>query len=314
MGTNDFLEVLPEMVTFVRVAERGSFSAAAVELQITPSAASRRVSRLEKVLGLQLIRRTTRQLRLTDAGNEAFEKCSELVVAAQGAMQVAQRFMERPQGLIRVSAPKAFAKHVLHPLILDFLNQYLAVDVQLLVTDNKVDPIHEGVDLVVQVTKYPPENLASRRLMQAEHIICASPEFLEKTHPIHHPNDLIGLSCLYLGEKEKDNWWRFCKGEEVVDVLVKGRYVANHSEIRLNAIEACMGVGCVPDFVARQALVDGKVKRILADWEFEANYHGTVHILYPQNRFLAPKCRVFIDFLAERIGARYPEPVNFSPA
>lgn len=189
MGMNDFLEVLPEMVTFVRVAERGSFSAAADDLQITPSAASRHVSKLEKVLGLQLIRRTTRQFRLTDAGKEAFEKCSELVVAAQGTMQVAQRFMEKPYGLIRVSAPKAFAKHVLHPLILGFLNQYPDVDVQLLITDKTVDPIHEGVDLVVQLTKYPPENLASRRLTEVEHIICASPEFLVKTHPIHRPID-----------------------------------------------------------------------------------------------------------------------------
>lgn len=304
MGTNDFLEVLPEMVTFVRVAERGSFSAAADDLQITPSAASRHVSKLEKVLGLQLIRRTTRQFRLTDAGKEAFEKCSELVVAAQGTMQVAQRFMEKPYGLIRVSAPKAFAKHVLHPLILGFLKQYPDVDVQLLVTDKTVDPIHEGVDLVVQLTKYPPENLASRRLTEVEHIICASPEFLTKTHPIQRPSDLIGLSCLYLGEKEKDNWWRFCKGKDVEDVLVKGRYVANHSELRLDAVVAGMGVGCVPDFVARQALAQGKVNRILADWEFEANYHGTVHIMYPQNRFLAPKCRVFIDFLAKRMTQR----------
>ncbi len=306
IGTNGFLEVLTEMVTFVRVAERGSFSAAAVELQITPSAASRHVSRLEKVLGLQLIRRTTRQFRLTDAGKEAFEKCSELVVAAQATMQVAQRFMEKPQGLIRVSAPKAYAKHILHPLILDFLRQYPAVDVQLLVTDKKVDPIHEGVDLVVLLTKHPPENLSSRILMQVEHIICASPEYLARTHPVQHPSDLIGLSCLYLGEMEKDNWWRFHKGQEVEDVLVKGRYVANHSEIRLDAVLAGMGVGCVPDFVARHALASGQIKRVLADWEFEANYHGTVHILYPQNRFLAPKCRVFIDFLAERLAHGVP--------
>lgn len=298
MGTNDFLEVLPEMVTFVRVAERGSFSAAAKELHITPSAASRHVSKLEKVLGVQLIRRTTRQLRLTDPGKEAFEKCCELVDAAQGTMQVAQKFMVKPHGLIKVSAPKAFAKHVLHPLILNFLNQYPDIDVQIMVTDRKVDPIHEGVDLVVQLTKYPPENLASRQWMQVEHIICASPAFLAKVPPVRHPSDLMGLSCIYLGEKERDNWWRFYKGKQVEDVLVKGRYVANHSEIRLDAIMAGIGIGCVPDFVARHALADGTVQRVLSDWEFEANYHGTVHILYPPNRFLAPKCRVLIDFLA----------------
>ena len=302
MGTNEFLTVLPEMVTFLRVAERGSFSGAAIVLQITPSAASRHVTRLEKALGVQLIRRTTRQLRLTDAGKEAFERCSDLVEAAQATMQVAQKFMEKPHGLIRLSAPKAFAKHVLHPLILKFLALHPDVDVQLMATDQKIDPIYEGFDLVVQLTKYPPENLASRRLMRVEHIICASPDFLSRNQPIQHPHDLIRLSCLYLGEKEKDNRWRFTKANQVEDVLVKGRYVANHSEIRLEAISAGMGVGCVPDFVAKKALADGTVQRILADWEFEATYHGIAHILYPPNRFLAPKCRILIDFLVAHIG------------
>ncbi|WP_342616386.1 LysR family transcriptional regulator [Rhodoferax sp. GW822-FHT02A01] len=304
MGKNEFLDVLTEMVTFVRVAESGSFSAAARFLHITPSAVSKQVTRLERVLGAQLIRRTTRQLQLTDVGMEAFHKCSELVEAAQGAMQVTAKFMERPQGMVRLTAPKAFAKHILHPAILDFLDKYPEVDVQLIVTDKLVDPIQEGVDLVVQLTKVPPLNLASRPLMEVEHILCASPKFLKNNHPIKNPKDLVGINCLYLGERDRDNWWRFKKGNEVEDVVVKGRYVANHSEMRLEAVLRGVGVGCVPDFVARSALRSGAVQRILPEWELEANYHGTAHILYPPNRFLAPKCRVLIDFLVEHVAAR----------
>jgi len=298
---NDFLKVLTEMVTFLRVAEKGSFWAAADVLCITPSAASRHITKLEKVLGVLLIQRTTRQLRLTEAGEEALQKCKVMVLAAQETMQVAQRFMARPHGLVRVSSPKGFAKHVLHPLVMEFLAQHPEIDVQLIVTDGRVDPIHESVDLIAQVTKYPPENMASRKLMDVEHIICAAPSFLQRTHPIHHPQDLIGLSCLFLGETDNDNWWRFTKDAQTEEVIVKGRYTANHSEIRLEAVAAGIGIGCVPDFVAAQSLKEGRVKRILADWEFESRHHGVAHILYPPNRFLAPKCRVLIDFLARRL-------------
>jgi DNA-binding transcriptional LysR family regulator len=301
MGKNDFLDVLTEMVTFVRVAESGSFSAAARFLHVTPSAVSKQVTRLEKVLGAQLIRRTTRQLQLTEVGMEVFHKCSELVEAAQGTMQVTVKFMERPQGLVRLTAPKAFAKHVLHPAILDFLDKYPDVDVQLMVTDRLVDPIQESVDLVVQLTKTPPLHLSSRSLMRVEHILCASPQFLKNNHPIKHPKDLVGINCLYIGERDRDNWWRLCNGSEVEDVVVKGRYVANHSEMRLEAIVRGTGLGCVPDFVAKNALREGLVKRVLDDWELEASYHGIAHILYPQNRFLAPKCRVLIDFLVDHV-------------
>lgn len=297
MGKTDFADVLPEMVTFVRVAQLGSFSAAGRLMHMTASGVSKQVTRLEDVLGVQLFRRTTRQLHLTDIGMEVFHKCSELVSAAQGALQVTERFMTRPQGLVRLSAPKAFAKHVLHPAILDFLDKYPDVDVQLQVTDRVVCPIQESVDLVVRLTKEPPLNLVSRPLMQVEHILCASPAFLANNHPIVMPMDLVGIKCLYIGEKDRDNWWIMNRGDEKQTVIVEGRYVANHSEMRLEAIIRGVGLGCVPDFVARKALDEGKVVRVLSEWEVDTNYHGTAQLLWARNKFIAPKCRVLIDHL-----------------
>jgi DNA-binding transcriptional LysR family regulator len=294
---NEFLKVLPEMVTFLRVAELGSFSAAAKQLGMTPSAVSRQVTRLETELGVQLIRRTTRQLCLTEPGVEAFGRCSELVAAGQATMQIAQKHMREPKGRVRLSAPKAFARHVLHPQILEFLKCYPDVDVQLIVTDRDVDPIRESVDLVIRLTNDPPQGLAARRLLAVEHILCVTPHYLAQSGQIRHPLDLPGRSCLYLGEHEHDNHWRFCKGNESVEVLVNGRYVANHSEIRLDGVLAHLGVGCLPDFMAREALESGAIRRILSDWEFQANYHGQAYILYPPSRFTVPKCRVLIDHL-----------------
>jgi DNA-binding transcriptional LysR family regulator len=297
VGTNSFLKVLPEMVTFLRVAELGSFSAAADLLGITPSAASRQVKRLEKEIGMQLLHRTTRQLRLTEPGAEAFARCRELVLAAQGTMDIGQQFSKKPSGLVRISAPKAFARRVLHPHLLDFLRRYPEVDVQLIVEDREIDPIREGVDLVVRLTTKPPEGLVARALMPVAHILCATPRYLADSAAIARPSDLAAHSCLSLGEHERDNHWRFGKGEEEAEVVVRGRYIANHSEVRLEAVLAGLGVGCVPVFVAQQALDEGRVVRVLPDWEFQGNYHGQAYILYPPNRFTVPKCRVLIDHL-----------------
>jgi DNA-binding transcriptional LysR family regulator len=304
MGMNDFLKVLPEMVTFVRVVEMRSFSAAARQLGMTPSAVSRHVTRLEKELGVQLIRRTTRQLRLTEPGIGAFERCCELVAAAQATMTIAGQYASRPMGRVRISAPKAFARHVLHPLILEFLRLNPEMSVQLVVADRDVDPIREGLDLVIRLTQKPPKGLAGRELMAVEHILCATPRYLETAGPVSHPKDLAAHSCLFLGEHVCDNRWRFCRGDDVCDVTVDGRYVANHSEIRLGGVLAHLGIGCVPDFVARAALESGEVSRVLPEWELLANYQGGAYILYPPSRFTVPKCRVVIDYLVEKLSAR----------
>jgi DNA-binding transcriptional LysR family regulator len=302
MGMNDFLDVLPEMVAFVRVAELGHFSAAALQLGVTPSAVSRQVKRLEKVLGVQLIQRTTRQLRLTEPGIEAFSRCSELVTAAQATMQVGDQYAGRPRGVVRVSAPKAFARHMLHPVIISFLRKYPEVDVQLIVTDLVIDPIRDGVDLVVRLTSDPPLGLAARRLLPVRQILCATPRYLRQAPRIDHPQDLMAHSCLYLGERERDNRWRFTRGERSVEVVVHGRYIANHSEIRLDGVLADLGVGCIPHFVAREALASGAVNRVLTDWEFQANYAGHAYILYPPTRFSIPKFRALIDHLVGHLG------------
>ncbi|WP_218509205.1 LysR family transcriptional regulator [Variovorax sp. dw_308] len=303
MGTNDFLKVLPEMVTFVRVAEVGSFSAAAGMLGLTPSAVSRQVARLEKVLQVQLIVRTTRQLRLTEPGIEAFVRCSELVKAAQDTMAMAQQYASAPRGLVRISAPKAFARHVLHPHLLSFLHRHPDVDVQLIVSDRDVDPVREGVDLVVRLTQDPPQGLAARPLMDVQTLLCATPAYLARGEAIGHPHDLVSHSCLSLGEHERDNHWRFRRGDEDAEVVVHGRYVANHSEIRLEGVLAGLGIGCLPDFMARQALDEGTVVRVLPEWAFQSTYQGRACVLYPPNRFMVPKCRVLIDHLAEALAA-----------
>ena len=298
---NEALDKLADMAVFARVVEAGSFSGAARQLGRTPSAVSRQVARLEQALRVRLLERTTRKLRLTQEGGLALAGCQALVQAAREVMALSDTQSATPQGLVRVSMPKAFGRQVVHPLMPDFLTRYPEVDVQLVITDRTVDLFEESIDLAIRITDAPAPGLAGRPLMRIRHVICASPDYLTAHSSPTHPRDLVQHSCLYLGEDERDRDWRFEKDGDAVTVRVGGRYVANHSEVRLEGALKHLGIASLPEFTARQALKSGQLVTVLDAWNHLTDYAGMAWLLYPPNRFLALKLRVWIDFLVNEL-------------
>lgn len=295
--------LLPYMSMFVRVVELGSFSAAAEQSGLTASAVSRQIASLESALSVKLLERTTRKLRLTEVGSEVFARCQEMAKAARSVQEIAQRFVSSPQGMVRISAPKAFGKRIISPLIPAFLQLYPQVDVQLMLSDQPNDLISEDFDLLIRITETPPLGLAARPLLQVHHMLCASERYLAQAGVPLHPDDLAHHNCIYLGETPGDNRWqlRHIYSGEKVTVNVNGRFVSNHSEVRLEAAIADLGVGCLPFFTAAEALANQQIVAVLPDWRYETSYHGQAWILYPPNRYLPPKCRALIDYLADKL-------------
>ena len=293
--------LLTEMVVFVKVVEAGSFSAAARQLGSSPSAVSRSIARLEKALAIRLLQRTTRKLRLSDAGEEVFRRCREMAGAAQAVMDLSGRFTRESEGLIRVSVPKAVGRYVIHPHMPEFLRRYPKVDVQLILEDRYVDLIDDNVDLSIRITDEPPPGLVGRELFPIEHLLCATPQYLAEQGVPQQPEDLREHSCIVLGETPADARWKFRQGSKSVTVGVRGRYAANHTGVRLDAVLQDIGIGSLPYFTARQALEEGRVIQVLPEWDFIASYHGGVWLLQTPTRYLQPKLRVFIDFLVERL-------------
>ena len=293
--------LLTEMVVFVKVVEAGSFSAAARQLGSSPSAVSRSIARLEKALAIRLLQRTTRKLRLSDAGEEVFRRCREMAGAAQAVMDLSGRFTREAEGLIRVSVPKAVGRYVIHPHMPEFLRRYPKVDVQLILEDRYVDLIDDNVDLSIRITDEPPPGLVGRELFPIEHLLCATPQYLAEQGVPQQPEDLREHSCIVLGETPADARWKFRQGSKSVTVGVRGRYAANHTGVRLDAVLQGIGIGSLPYFTARQALEEGRVIQVLPEWDFIASYHGGVWLLQTPTRYLQPKLRVFIDFLVERL-------------
>lgn len=301
MSTNQSIHYLQEMAIFVKVVETGSFSETARQMGATPSAISRAISRLEKVLGTRLLQRTTRKLRLSESGQQIYVNCLDMVNAAQAVMESSGQFHSEPQGTVRMSVPKAVGHFMLHPHMPEFFQRYPKIDVQMLLEDRYVDFIDDGVDLAIRITDHPPGGLMGRRLIEINHLLCATPQYLAEHGIPEQPQDLKQHSCIYLGEQPSDSKWKFQQGSKTITVQVSGRYSANHTGIRLDAALKHIGIASLPYFVARHALQDGRLIQVLPDWYFKTYYSGDAWLLYPPTRHLPPKLSVFIQFLAEKL-------------
>lgn len=297
--------LMPYMAVFVKVVECGSFSAAAESLGISASAVSRQVASLEAAVSVKLLERTTRKLRLSEAGVEAYVRCCHLVEACQAVMEVGSRFNSNPQGIVKLSVPKAFGRKVIGPHIPEFLRLYPDISVQLILTDNPVDLISDDLDLMIRITDAPPPGLAARPLVNVSHVLCATEKYLSAHGIPQHPSDLAQHSCLYLGEISSDSRWQFRHKDnnDCVNITVRGRYVTNHSEARLDGVLEDLGIGCLPLFTAQAALNENRIVQVLPEWHYVTSYFGMAWVLYQPNRYLSPKCRVLIDYLAAQVGA-----------
>lgn len=303
MGTNQMPSLLAEMAIFVKVVDTGSFSEAARQLGSTPSATSRGVARLEKALGLRLLERTTRKLRLSEAGREVHARCLDMVHAAQAVLATSGLHEQTARGLVRISVPKAVGHQVVHPHMPDFLALYPEVDVQMRLEDRYMDLIDDPVDLALRITNQPPPGLMGRHLMDIDHLLCATPSYLDRQGRPAHPLDLKAHQCIYLGEEPGDAHWKLRRDGKSVTVAVRGRYAANHTGVRLDAVLRDLGIASLPRFAARQALRQGRIVEVLPGWSFLPQYSGQLWALHPPTRHLPLRLRVLIDFLAERLRA-----------
>ncbi|MEX3021326.1 LysR family transcriptional regulator [Kluyvera sp. STS39-E] len=293
--------LLPDLATFVLIVDQGSFSAAAKASGATPSAMSRSVSRLELALGNKLLHRTTRKLALSDSGKQVYDHAQEMLNAAQMAMDSGSSHQSIAQGKLTVSVPKAIGRFVVHPLMAEFFERFPKVDVCLRLEDRYMDLIDDGVDLALRISQSPSPGLYGKPLMPVSHIICATPEYLRRHGAPEDPQALRHHSCISLGETPADSRWKFRRGDKVESLQTHGRYAANHTGVRLDAVKHHLGIGSLPLFTARDALASGEIVQVLPEWEFISDYSGDLWLLWTRNKHMPAKMRAMIDYLSEKL-------------
>ncbi len=304
MRTNELLPLLPDLAVLVTVIEAGSFSAAARQQAATPSAVSRQIARLESALGLTLLERSTRRLRLTAGGQEVLRHARAMLEAARAACDGAASHASSVEGRVRLAAPKAALRQLIHPRLPPLLEAYPQLSLELHVSDQVVDLIADGVDIALRLGD-PPPGYVARPFIEVRTLLYASPAYLAQAGTPQQPSDLARHSCLHLAELPGDDEWCMVRGNERQVVNVRGRYASNHSEMRREAAEAGLGIACLPDFTVRQHLAAGSLVQVLPGWQLLGRYQGSSWLVYAADRYRAPRVRVVVDFLlqiADRLG------------
>ncbi len=261
---------LNSLVIFARVVEANSFSEAARSLKMPISTVSRRIADLEDQLGVRLLERSTRSLRLTDVGSEVFEHAQRSAELSAAVGDIASNHVTQISGILRLSAPPSISDSLLAPLVGAFQSSHPEVRVQVLVTERMVDQIAEGVDLVFRVGALKDSTLVARKILTYRHQLLASPAYLEKGRPIRTPQDLLGHRLLAFSRWRPENRWTFVhvNGRDKETLTFQPHLSMNDYAGLASATAAGAGIGELPPLVQPELLREGRLVEVLSDWRF----------------------------------------------
>ncbi|HTJ98763.1 MAG TPA: LysR family transcriptional regulator [Bordetella sp.] len=296
------MENLNALRVFAKVAETRSFTDAAKHLGLTSSAVSKAITRLEQELGVRLLHRTTRSVGLTNDGASFFERCQQILADVQDAENSLNRSRAAPHGRLRVHMPVGFGRRVIVPHLSGFIERFpdLVLDAEL--SDRMVDLAYEGIDVAVQIGELADARLIGRRLCNLRFVACAAPEYLARHGEPATPDDLDRHHCLayVLLHTGRYREWQFVKDGRTFGKTVSGRLNINNAESLLEAATAGLGVAMISNFIAADALRDGRLRPILTDY---VALGPQVSAVYLPSKNLSPKVRAFVDFLSDLIAS-----------
>ena len=290
------MDSLNAMEVFVRVVQSGSFSEAARALNLTPSAVSKQVSRLEDRLGARLINRTTRRLGLTEEGQAFFERAQRILADVSEAEQAVTQLHGAPRGTLKLNAPVVFGRMHIAPLLPGFIAQHPEMRVDFTVNDRYVDLLEEGLDLVVRIGELKDSSLIARRLATNRRLLVATEDYLAKHGTPEQPSDLLKHNCLvYLYRQQRNNWqFDGPNGPETVEV--RGNLEANNAEVILELTRAGHGIALMPTWLVGECLRKGHLKQVMKGYQAS---DSQIYAVYPPGRHLSPKVRSFVDHLVQ---------------
>jgi DNA-binding transcriptional LysR family regulator len=296
------MDKLSSLRAFVKVVELGSFSEAARQLRLSRSAVSKYVSDLEHELGVQLLNRTTRHASPNENGQAYFERALGILADLDAADQAVANLQAMPRGLLRINGPMSFGTLQLGPAIADFMEQYPELRIQLLLSDDQVDPVQGGYDVTLRIADLESSSLIARRILPIERVICASPVYLNRHGVPAHPSDLRDHALLTYGFLLTGNQWKLTGPDGEHWVQPEWTLCANNAEVLREAAIKGRGVALLPTFIAAASLREGALQSFLNDYKAPPL---ALYALYPPTRHLAVKVRLFIDFLVDRF-SRFP--------
>jgi DNA-binding transcriptional LysR family regulator len=285
------------MQVFVRVVEKGSFSAAAEELRISSTMVGKHVVQLEERLGARLLNRTTRRQSLTEVGSVYYERCKAALAEVEAAERSAAELQRTPRGLLRVNAPVTFGANVLVGAIGDYLAAYPEVRIELSLNDRVVNLVDEAYDVAIRIGELPDSSLVARKLAPYRLIACAAPAYLEAHGTPKTPAQLAGHNCMGFTYSATPRHWQFSEREQSSTVQISGNFKVNNGQALRTAALHGMGIIVQAELLLADDLASGALVRILPNHRLPSL---PMHVVYPSNRNMTPKMKSFIEFIVRR--------------
>jgi DNA-binding transcriptional LysR family regulator len=285
---------------FATVVEHRSFSAAAVALGLSKATVSKAISRLEQQTGASLFHRTSRRLALTETGAGLSERATRILADAHAIDECARESTTAPAGLVRLAVPMSFGLSHVGPIIARFLTDYPEIDVDLNLSDERVDLVGDGYDAALRIAAMPDSSLRARKLRDVAVRIVAAPNYIERRGAPRHPADLSQHDCFAYAYFSTPEQWRLIHATtgEISSVKPGGRLRTNNAEAMLPALIAGHGIAIVPDFIIDAALARGEVVAILPGWSAP---QIALHLVTPPGRLRPRRVEALLNFLTETL-------------
>ena len=291
-------EKLDSLFIFVQAARYLSFSEAARQIGMSPSAVSRAVQRLEERLDTRLLNRTTRSLSLTDDGARFYASSRQILSDLEETERSLSRARSTPSGVLRINLVPSMARMHIVPALPDFLAQYPELKLDISLSDRRVDLIEDGIDAVVRIGMSPNSNLVMNTICMAKEVVCASPDYLKKHGVPKTPEDLQQHICInhVVPQTGRVRDWRFQRAGDAFTIEVSGPLTIDHAETATAAAISGLGIIQLYNFVVGEATASGQLVPLLTDY---APSSVPIAIVYAQKRYLSAKVTAFIAFMQE---------------
>jgi len=293
------MDVMSSMAVFRRVVEAKNFSAVARETNMSQSTVSKHIAALEERLGAKLLNRSTRSLKLTEAGKEYYHHCVRILNDFQEAEASIGKGKIKPTGTLRISTSAAFGRTCLLPYLDEFFNAYPDINIDLLFDDDYVDLVKQGIDLAIRIGPLADSSLIARKIGTSPRVVVASTEYLVKHGRPKKPTDLIKHNCLFYSLQKAPDLWYFNSAQEGDEsVRVSGRLKASSPDAICDATMEGLGISILCEWFARKYIRNGRLNVILQ------NYHPTaydINAIYPERKFVPQKVKSMIEFLISKM-------------
>ena len=294
------------------LAQQGSYTAAAARLGVSKAAMSQRIAELERAARVPLVQRTTRSVRLTEAGQRLVDDTRASFEQIEQSFAQVRDLAGVPSGLLRVTAPVAFARQQLAPRLTDFLRAYPEVRLQLDMSDRLSSLATEGYDLAIRHTARPPDTHVAWTLCRTHSVLVASKTYLRRAGTPQTPADLQNHNCLHYLRAQDTPTWTLAREalkakheDERITVPVTGQLAANNSEALREAALTGLGIALLPDFSAQSALQQGKLVQVLPDWQPVGAFAEQLYAIRPYSPHVPRAVTAFVDYLRQSLTAGF---------